>query len=243
MFVSVCTGETASKSKGTNSPFAGGLTSVSPCWFEMSDCPDCSEREREREGEREREVFTQRRDVWTPLQVKGAGLASEGTFQRRIGHLSSFFQLNIDIRTNLVFSCCYFGLQIHFEGLPPTQMYMHGGWRLGKALLFGLHLLFVLTEPQSLRASEPSLLPTLTLRATSNRTHVCSRVVVWICISCVCLPSRLQRAAGREPPAPAASFLWPPPAAILLLMRNAAFRRLLWLYRGRRSAQLPASQA
>lgn len=27
-----------------NSPFGGGLTSVSPCWFELSDCPDCSER-------------------------------------------------------------------------------------------------------------------------------------------------------------------------------------------------------
>lgn len=25
-----------------NSPFGGGLTSVSPCWFELSDCPDCS---------------------------------------------------------------------------------------------------------------------------------------------------------------------------------------------------------
>lgn len=30
-----------------NVPFGGGLTSVSPCWFELSDCPDCSERERE----------------------------------------------------------------------------------------------------------------------------------------------------------------------------------------------------
>lgn len=35
-------------------PFGGGLTSVSPCWFELSDCPDCSEREKEekkREGD------------------------------------------------------------------------------------------------------------------------------------------------------------------------------------------------
>lgn len=28
-----------------NLPFGGGLTSVSPCWFELSDCPDCSETE------------------------------------------------------------------------------------------------------------------------------------------------------------------------------------------------------
>lgn len=35
-------------------PFGGGLTSVSPCWFELSDCPDCSERQKKRE-EKERD--------------------------------------------------------------------------------------------------------------------------------------------------------------------------------------------
>lgn len=42
---------------GRRSPLGGGLTSVSPCWFELSDCPDCSEREnkRGRGGGRERE--------------------------------------------------------------------------------------------------------------------------------------------------------------------------------------------
>lgn len=33
-----------------NLPFGGGFTSVSPCWFELSDCPDCSaEREKKKE--------------------------------------------------------------------------------------------------------------------------------------------------------------------------------------------------
>lgn len=37
-----------------NLPFGGGLTSVSPCWFELSDCPDCSERKKKkREKERD----------------------------------------------------------------------------------------------------------------------------------------------------------------------------------------------
>lgn len=35
-----------------NLPFGGGLTSVSPCWFELSDCPDCSEiEEKKRESD------------------------------------------------------------------------------------------------------------------------------------------------------------------------------------------------
>lgn len=40
---------------GRRSPLGGGLTSVSPCWFELSDCPDCSEKENKRGlGEREK---------------------------------------------------------------------------------------------------------------------------------------------------------------------------------------------
>lgn len=46
-----------------NSPFGGGLTSVSPCWFELSDCPDCSTGRTER-------WLVEWRDVWTPLRVK-----------------------------------------------------------------------------------------------------------------------------------------------------------------------------
>lgn len=36
-----------------NLPFGGGLTSVSPCWFELSDCPDCSERKKKKERKRD----------------------------------------------------------------------------------------------------------------------------------------------------------------------------------------------
>lgn len=39
---------------GGHSPLGGGLTSVSPCWLELSDCPDCSGKEhrRGREGKK-----------------------------------------------------------------------------------------------------------------------------------------------------------------------------------------------
>lgn len=41
------------------SPFGGGLTSVSPCWFELSDCPDCSE------------GIKEKRDGWSGGQMSG----------------------------------------------------------------------------------------------------------------------------------------------------------------------------
>lgn len=41
-----------------NSPFGGGLTSVSPCWFELSDCPDCS-------------TWRTERDSWLSGQISG----------------------------------------------------------------------------------------------------------------------------------------------------------------------------
>lgn len=36
-----------------NLPFGGGLTSVSPCWFELSDCPDCSKKTTKNDCEKE----------------------------------------------------------------------------------------------------------------------------------------------------------------------------------------------
>lgn len=50
-----------------NLPFGGGFTSVSPCWFELSDCPDCSA-EREKKKERWWVRWT---DVWTLTKVRG----------------------------------------------------------------------------------------------------------------------------------------------------------------------------
>ena len=50
-----------------NLPFGGGLTSVSPCWFELSDCPDCSERQK-KEQERWLVSWT---DVWIFFKERG----------------------------------------------------------------------------------------------------------------------------------------------------------------------------
>lgn len=48
MLVRVCRGSIV-----VNLPFGGGLTSVSPCWFELSDCPDCSDTKKRKTEEKE----------------------------------------------------------------------------------------------------------------------------------------------------------------------------------------------
>lgn len=37
-------------------PLGGGLMSVSPCWLELSDCPDSAQKQRQRGGRRERQM-------------------------------------------------------------------------------------------------------------------------------------------------------------------------------------------
>ncbi len=34
-------------------PLGGGLMSVSPCWLELSDCPDSAQKQRGESGERQ----------------------------------------------------------------------------------------------------------------------------------------------------------------------------------------------
>lgn len=53
-----------------NLPLGGGLTSVSPCWFELSDCPDCSEKENKKQ---EKEMVSQMDRCLDTTHVKGSG--------------------------------------------------------------------------------------------------------------------------------------------------------------------------